>query len=251
MIIRTTLTALVICVLALASLVGCLGGEPTPTPEPTAAPTAVPPTAAPTNTPLPPTPTALPTFTLPPPTNTPIPATATVTPTNTVAPVTVVPTAVVTATATVTPTTSAVVYNAPVLVEPGPGTSLAAGRDDLNLKWAPVGPLAGDECYLVTLRITNQIDNEYAEQSFIAPNTCNDAGQTDPLSFVVARRAPAPDYAGLLAIASNQTQAGLYTVTWYVTVVKNNGADPNSPDPALITPVSPPSNPFEFELRAN
>jgi hypothetical protein len=121
----------------------------------------------------------------------------------------------------------------------------------MNFQWAPVGPIAGDECYMVTLCITNQTDGEYGEQSFIASPTCNDSGQTNPLSFVVARRAPAPDYAGLLAIASNKTQAGLYTVTWYVTVIKNNGADPNQPDPAQYTPVSPPSNPNEFELRAN
>lgn len=153
------------------------------------------------------------------------------------------------ATATVTPTVAALKFPAPVLVEPAAGDSLTAGKDDMIFRWAPVGPLGANECYLVTVRITNLTDNEYGEQSFIASPSCNDAGQTDPLSFTISRRAPAPDYAGLLAIASAKTASGAFRVKWNVTVIQNNGADPNKPDPAQYIPLSPSSAPLEFELR--
>lgn len=230
--------------IGIVGIVGCISGTPTPEPTvvvPTVAPTAVPPTIAPTNTALPPTPTpAPPTNTPLPPTNTPIPSSPTPTVTNTFVPVTAAPTV------TPTETTVPLKFAAPVLVSPTTGDSVTAGRDDIIFRWAPVGPLAGNECYLLTLRITNATTGEYGEQSFIAGPTCNDSGTTDPLSFVVARRAPAPDYAGLVAIAGD---GGTYNATWTITAIQNNGADPNNPDASQYIPISPVSAPFNFEIR--
>lgn len=231
-------------------LIGCAS---TPTPVPTeAAPTDIPttvpqPTQAPTNTALPPTPTrAAPTNTALPPTNTPIPVSPTATATSTALPVTrpPQPTVVLTPTATIV----ALKYSAPALIEPRSGETRVNGSDDLVLRWNPVAALGSDECYLVTVRITNTVDNQYAEQSFIAENTCNDAG-TGPVTFTLRKRAPAPDYAGLVAIASGATPSTSFRVTWQVVVVQNRGADPNKPDPGQYTPVSPVSETFEFGLN--
>jgi hypothetical protein len=152
-----------------------------------------------------------------------------------------------TATETATATTVALTFSAPQLLEPGAGDTRVSGSDDLVLRWQPVGALGADECYLVTVRITNTVDSEYGEQSFIAQNTCNDAG-TGPVSFALRKRAPAPDYEGLVAIASAKNPSTSFTVSWFVTVVRNTGADPNKPDPANYNIISPPSQPFEFSL---
>lgn len=223
------------------------GCASTPTPAPTVpAPTAVPteipkPTVAPTNTALPPTPTLAPTVTLPPPTNTPIPATPTATATNTRVPVTRQPTASPTATQVT------LKYPAPELIEPHAGDTRTTAND-LVFRWQPVAALGANECYLVTVRVTNTVDNEYGEQSFVAENTCNDAGNA-PVEFVLHKKAPAPDYAGLVAIASAKAPSTDFRVTWNVIVIQNNGADPNKPDPAQYIPLSPPSPSLEFSLK--
>ena len=225
------------------------GCASTPTPAPTVpAPTAIPteipkPTVAPTNTPLPPTPTTAPTVTPPPPTNTPIPTTPAPTATNTRVPVTRQPTAVITPTAT----TVALKYSAPQLNEPKAGDTRTTSND-LVFNWQPIAALGANECYLVTVRITNSVDNEYGEQSFLAENTCNDAGNAG-VSFTLRKRAPAPDYAGLVAIASAKTPTTNFRVSWNVTVVQNNGTDPNKPDPSQYIPLSPRSETFEFALQ--
>lgn len=237
--------------------VGCAS---TPTPAPTAAPTQAPtalpqPTTAPTATALPPTPTQAPTNTTVPPTNTPLPTTPAPTATRTRAPVTRLPTVVATvnlsATVTVTATTTpaALKYPAPELIEPAAGQVRRAGGEDLIFSWRPVASLGTNECYLLTLRVTNTVDNYYAEQSFIASDTCGNPGDTPAVKFTVKRRPPAPDYAGLVEIAASRTPANTFTATWTVTVVQNNGADPNKPDPAQYVPLSPRSAPFEFSLQ--
>ncbi len=226
-------------------IVGCEATTPTavPTVPPTAVPTAIPqPTQAPTNTALPPTPTLAPTNTLPPPTNTPIPASPTATATNTRIPVTRVPTVAATPTAT----EIALKFPAPQLIEPTAGDTRTTSND-LVLRWQPVGALGTNECYLVTVRVTNQADGEYGEQSFIAQDTCNDGGDA-PLSFTISKRAPAPDYAGLVAIATAKSPSTNFRVSWNVTVVQNNGADPNQPDPSQFVPLSPTSETFKFDL---
>lgn len=235
--------------LVLTGVVGIAGCATTPTPAPTVAPTAIPtaipkPTdVPPTNTALPPTPTTAPTITPLPPTNTPIPTTPAPTATNTRVPVTRQPTA----TAVPTETNVALKFPAPQLIEPGAGDTRVSGSDDLIFRWHPVAALGTDECYLVTVRITNTVDNEYGEQSFLAQNTCNDGGSA-PVSFTLRKRSPAPDYAGLVAIASAKSPSTSFVVRWFVTVVQNRGADPNKPDPAQFSPISPASEPLEFSL---
>ncbi len=233
---------LILLVLALF-VVGCAS---TPTPEPTLEPTAVPtvvpqPTQTPTNTPLPPTPTL--TNTPPPPTNTPIPSSPTPTATNTRPPVTAGPTE---PPATPTETPVPFRFGAPALVEPGSG-DLRQTSDNLEFRWRPVGALGGNECYLLTVRVTNTVDSQYAEQPYLA--ACGDPGNSDVVKFVLNKRPPAPDYAGLVEIATARTPANRFVVTWTLTVVQNNGADPLKPDPALYAPISPTSAPFEFELQ--
>jgi len=231
--------------------VGCAS---TPTPAPTAAPaTAIPTnipstTVAPTATALPPTPTTAPTDTPLPPTNTPIPTTPAPTATRTRVPVTRQPTAVITPTVVVTPTTAtALKFGAPELIEPFAGQIHRAGGEDLVFSWRPVAALGPNECYLLTLRITNNVDQNYAQQSFIG--NCGDPGDGQQVRFVLKRRAPAPDYAGLVEIAASKTPANDFTGTWMVTVVQDNGADPNNPAPSQYVPLSPTSTPFEFTLQ--
>jgi hypothetical protein len=154
------------------------------------------------------------------------------------------PTVVITPTAT----TVALKYGAPVLLEPHSGETRINGSDDLVFRWEPVAALGTDECYLVTVRVTNTVNSEYGEQAFLAQNTCNDAG-TGPVTFTLRKRAPAPDYAGLVAIASTKAPSTSFRVTWNVVVVQNRGADPNKPDPAQYTPISPVSETFDFNLN--
>lgn len=235
----------ILLVLALFA-VGCTS-SPTavPTLAPTEVPTAVPqPTAEPTNTPLPPTPTSAPSNTpLPPPTNTPIPLSPTPTATRTRPPVTALPTS----SPTVAPTEVVLKYGAPVLIEPTAGDTRTTSND-LAFKWRPVAALGTDECYLVTVRITNTVDKQFGEQSFIAQDTCNDAGNA-PVKFTLSKRQSAPDYFGLLAYANRNTPANSFIVTWNVMVVQDKGADPNKPDSTLYVPVSPPSETFTFNLQ--
>lgn len=227
-------------------VVGCASTPtPVPTVEPTTVPTLVPPpTQAPTNTPLPPTPTPAPPTSTPPPTNTPIPSSPTPTATNTRPPVTAAPTQ-----PPATPTETAVPlrFGAPELVEPSAGQIHRAGTEDLVFSWRPVGALGGNECYLLQVRITNNVDEQYAEQSYLA--ACGNPGDNPLVKFTLNRKAPAPDYAGLMEIATAKTPANNFKVTWTATVVQNNGADPLNPDPALYAPLSPTSAPNEFELQ--
>lgn len=242
--------------LILVVAVGCSSSPTaTPVPAPTLVPTEVPPTTvAPSPTPLPPTPTTAPTRTRVPATSTPLPTTPAPTATNTRRPVTVTAgvttTVTVRATATLTPTATAVVlkYPAPALIEPFAGQVHRAGSEDLQFRWQPVAALGSNECYLLTVRVTNTVDSQYAEQSFIAQNTCGHPGDTR-VEFVLKRRAPAPNYDGLVDIANSRTPGNNFVVTWYVTVVQNNGADPNKPDPSLYVPLSPKSETFEFNLQ--
>lgn len=233
-----------IFVLALL-VVGCLPSPtavPTPAP-PTAVPTPIPqPTQEPTNTPLPPTPTVAPTITLPPPSNTPIPLTPTSTATRTRLPATVQPTA----TATATATEIVLKYSAPTLVEPTTGQTHTTSSD-IVFKWQPVAALGTNECYLVTVRITNVTTGEYSENQFIAQDTCNNAGDA-PVTFVLHKRPPAPDFFGAIEIANSKGPSSTYHVTWNVLVVQNNGADPNKPDPAQYIPLSPVSGTLDFDL---
>lgn len=230
-------------VLLTLALVGCVA---TPTPEPTLEPTAIPteippPTEPPTNTPLPPTPTLEPTVTpLPPtatpilPTNTPLP-----TPTHTRRPLTPRPAA------TATPSPVVFLYNAPELVEPTAGDTRLVGRDDLVFRWNPVGDLGANECYQLTLQVVNLADpnQNYGEGVYLVSESCNSRAEGKPLQFVVRRRAPAPDYAGLIATAD--ALAGVpsqeYLGRWRVQVVLQQDGQ--------TIPLSPPSAWAEFKMR--
>lgn len=229
------------------AVVGC---ATTPTPEPTTVPTAIPtiiptPTQAPTRTTLPPTPTPLPVTDTPEATSaplvtdTPLPTdTPLATATNTRRPATPKPTA------TFAPTEVPVTFPAPELVEPGVGGKIdtrTAGRDSLVFHWKPVGRLDAGECYQVTVRVTNIVDEKQAEQSYLVQATCNSGGDEPIDEFILhPKKGGPPDYEGLTNYASTGTQTNQYKVTWYVTVVHQDGNQ--------TTPISPPSAPAEFTL---
>lgn len=235
----------------LLGLMFAVGGcATTPTPEPTTVPTAIPtliptPTQAPTRTSLPPTPTPLPVTDTPEATNTPLVTdtplptdTPLATATNTRRPATPKPTE------TVAPTEVPVSFPAPELVEPGVAGAIdtrTAGKDDLVFRWKPVGRLDAGECYQVTVRITNVVDDEHADQPYLVQDTCNSGGDKPVEQFaLLAKKHGQPDYEGLTNIASTGTPTNQYKVTWYVTVVRQDGAQ--------TTPISPPSAPAEFTL---
>lgn len=226
--------------------VGCAS---TPAPAPTAvvAPTAIPTeipkaTVAPTTTALPPTPTFAPTNTTVPPSNTPIPSSPTATATLTRVPVTRQPTAVITPTAT----TVALEFGAPVLIEPANGATFTARRDDFQFKWQPVGDLAANECYLLTLQVKSLVDpqqDHYGQEKYLIQDSCNWLAQSGPLKFTVNRRAPAPNYDGLVATAdalAGNIPSQEYLVRWFVQVVQNQDGQ--------VIPLSPPSATGEFRL---
>jgi hypothetical protein len=220
-------------------VIGCDRLQPAPAPTPTAAPTFLPtPTEAPTLTPVPPTPTTAPTDT-PAPTNTPAPtdtATATVTRTRVRLSQTPTPTTKVEA----TNTTVALKYNAPQLTEPGAGFSYTAGKSDLVFKWQPVADLGQNECYQVTVRIINVTDpnQRYAQESYLATDTCNSGISGGALKFTLYRpKFAPPNYGGLLLEAEQSTPSNEFRVRWWVVVVQADG-----------TPLSPPSAQFEFTL---
>ncbi len=230
---------------ALVFLIAGCASTPTPAPTavpPTAIPTEIPkPTQAPTNTALPPTPTALPTITPLPPTNTPLPTTPVPTATNTRLPVTRQPTALPTATEV------ALKFDKPNLIEPKDGDSRVARRDAFIFKWEPVGDLAQNECYILTLRITHLADpnRNYAEQQYLVDSSCNSAVGSGNLEFTVNGRAPAPNYDGLIDEANGKAggiDSQSYQVTWWVQAVLNQDGN--------LIPLSPPSATGEFTLLA-
>ena len=226
-------------------IAGC-ASTPTPAPTavpPTAVPTVIPkPTKLPTNTSLPPAPppTTAPTITQLPPTNTAIPTTPAPTATNTRAPVTRIPTELPTATQVV------MKFEKPELVEPSDGATFTAKRDDLVFVWRPVGNLAPDECYLLTLQIKSLVDPQqehYGEEKYLVSQSCNTTVESGPQHFTVNRKAPAPNYDGLIATADAQSgniSAQEYLVRWTVQTVLNQGGN--------YIPISPPSATGEFKL---
>lgn len=231
---------LTLAILAMV-VVGCdrFQTAPTPTTAPTAAPTSLPtPTQAPTMTPLPPTPTTAPTET-PAPTDTVAPTgTATATVTRTRVRLTATPTP--TAQAVVTSTTVALKYSAPELIEPHEGDSRQAPKDDLQFRWKPVADLGQNECYQVTVRFINVTDpvQTYGQESYIATDTCNSGMDVGSLKFTLNRpKYVPPNYAGLMDAAQKLTPANEFRVRWWVVVVQADG-----------TPLSPPSQQFEFTL---
>jgi hypothetical protein len=236
--------SLLLGLLAVAA-VGCSiiqpTSKPTSTPAPTALVAVVTATVAPSATSLPPTPTAAATQVstvtdTPAATNTTAPTdTPAATPTNTRVPVTPIPKP----TATATNTTVALKYAAPLLIEPS-GQSFQAGKDDLRFEWHPVTDLGANECYQVTVRVTNLTDpaRNYAQDSFLALNTCNSTLSGGTVTFSLLKRNP-PTYSGLIAQAETLGgQSNIFDVKWWVTVVRNDG-----------TPLSPPSAMFEFTLN--
>ena len=77
------------------------------------------------------------------------------------------------------------------------------------LRWQPVAALGSDECYLVSLRLVNTVDNQEAAKSLIAQDTCNSAGDA-PVSFTVSKKSPAPDFEGLLPNATAKTPVNYF-----------------------------------------
>ncbi len=227
------------CILVAVALTGCAFGTatPTPSPIPTAAPVVVVATATtePTLTPLPPPVTVLATTAVPA-SSTPAPtATVTTTATSTRIPATRPP-------RTATPTAVVLKYAAPQLVEPGPGDTRMAGKDDLILHWNPVANLDTNECYQVTVRIINRADpsQRYGQATYLAENTCNSSLNGGVLEFTLfAKRHGQPDYEGLLAIASQTSPSQTYQVRWWVNVASTDQK-----------PIGLPSKALEFTLNS-
>jgi hypothetical protein len=238
-----------------AIVVGCDRFQParTPTPTPTAVPTSIPaPTEVPSATLLPPSATSAPTQ---------VPSMVSqIAPTITQA-ATVTPTATATNTrlpftprpkSTATNTAVALKYSAPVLIEPGAGDTRLEGKDDLLLRWKPVADLGPSECYLVTVQVVNLADplQHYAQDSFVAQDSCNGAISSGIVEFTLRKRNP-PSYEGLVAVASNLGgPSNQFKVNWWVTVVLDRGPDPQNPGKDLTTPLSPPSAENEFALQS-
>ncbi len=235
------------------ALVGCGSAPATPTKTaPTAAPVVV--TVVITVTPAPATATSAPTQTL-----APTVSVATATPTPTVKATAAVAKAAATATkkpttAPVAPTNTAVAlkYPAPTLLHPIYDLGLGV-RDErhypgdaLIFQWQSVGPLSGNECYLIRVDM-----NPGQGDSFLQ---C-DAGQATQLGvgalaqFVLYQpNRGGPNYSSLLP-----TTVGDTTVNWYVQLVRDNGKG-NGPSDAsgvrhAVTPLSPKSNTVMFFLK--
>jgi cytoskeletal protein RodZ len=237
-----------------AVLVGCdrflPTRTPTPLPTPTGVSTSIPAaTEAPSTTPLPPTPTLAPTevSTLA------SAGTATSTETTTETPL---PTATSTRrpftprpTATAASTAVALKYAAPVLLEPEEGATRTDGKDDFLFQWKPVADLGPHECYFVTVQVINLADpnQRYSQDSWIAPDSCNSAVSSGVQQFTLRKRNP-PSYAGMVADASQSTPSSKYQVRWWITVVFDQGPDPQNSGKDLTTPLSPPSAMSEFSL---
>ncbi len=225
-------------------VIGCSQNKPTPTAftaptTPVAAATA---TQEPSATALPASPTEVATLvsavtSTPASTSTSAPSnTPAATATNTRAPITP------RLRATATNTAVALKYGAPQLIEPGaPGShdTFVANKDDLRFKWQPVADLGTSECYQVTVRMTNLADpaQNYAQDSFLAQNTCNSTMAGGALTFSLLKRNP-PTYSGLIALAEKLGgPSDKFDVKWWVTVVRSDS-----------TLLSPASAQFEFSV---
>jgi cytoskeletal protein RodZ len=224
-------------------LFGCDRFQTARTPTPTSAPASLPAaTEQPSPTPLPPTAT-------PAPTDTSVPTsasaatgteTATGTPsaTGTNTPVRLRPTAK----ATATNTAVALEYSAPVLIEPNSKSgAIIAGQGDMVFKWNPAGDLGENECYLIEVLLINLADPLQRYVPFSSITGCHSVTQTGVMSFVLyTKRHGQPNYDGM--VSQSQTQFGPtseFDVRWWVTVVLTDR-----------TPLSPPSERFDFTLQS-
>ncbi len=230
------------------ALVGCGGAVATPTKAPASpSPTQV--VVIVTATRPPATPTA--------------PATATSVPTTVLT-----PTAAVTATSAkptstrrpaptrtatplpVTPTTAANKYSAPRPISPIYDLGIPRKderhfpADTLVFQWAGVGGLQGNECYQVNVVFTpGQSDTFLADCADQTPIP-------SPVSFTLNKpNGPGPNYSSLLPFPIANV-----TVTWWVTVVRDDGKAGSGAFGAdgsrhKTTPLSPSSNHVEFPLK--
>lgn len=240
----------ILVALAFAGLfiaVGCSSATPT---KPAPSPTPVQVIVVVSPTPPPATATSAPTVALPPtpvvtatvPLTTPVPA----------KPATPKPAATKKPAPTITHTPApALKLAAPTLLSPmftsgGQKDERHSPGDALKFIWTSVGGLNGDECYLVTVSF-----NPGAGDSFLGPCADQTPAQS-AVSFTLNQpRMPGPNYSALLPNPISDT-----TVSWYVTVVKDNGAAPSGavgPGGARhrVTPLSPPSSPAQFPLKGS
>jgi hypothetical protein len=238
---QKTLSLLVLCSALAGLLVGC-GTTPAPTKAP---PTQTPWIIVVTATPGPEEaaevlPTQTPWIVVATPTRTSRPASiATATPATTeratpgsgtaVAPIGTPELTQVPATATNTPEPEALIYQAPVLVDP-PNEVLYGWRSTILLKWSAVGELAPDEYYRLELERPPQtkVQKWYGDYVF-----------TKDTSFLVRGAFLAPFH-----LPAEQGQARVY---WSVRVVRQTGVD-ESGKPIGVD-ISQPSEKRTFRLE--
>jgi hypothetical protein len=218
-------------------IIGCQS-RPTPTPQPTPTENVVvvvitsttQPTLAPTET-LEATITPLATFT-PIGLNSPTPtrrATATPAPIRTIG-ATNTPKAVASATP-VPPTATPLPdkYSAPLGISPTTGDSNSEGAE-IQFKYLAVGPLRGNECYLLHVQMVSASGNvPPAGDDFLDTKNC--ASQSPPgtrLVFVLNRpKFGSPTFGGIEQLAQNLGATVPFRLQWYVRVVQNNGFGPD------------------------
>lgn len=202
--------------------------QPTITPIPTLAITATVPVA----TPVPPKPTNTPVTPRPAVTRTPTKA----------APV-----------ATTAPTAVPLKYAAPRII--GPVFDEGLGRKDerhypadvLKFEWQSVGPLQGNECYLIRVDMVPGQGDAFLQCDPSSTGTQAPLGAT--ASFILNKPNQAgPNYAALLP-----TSAGETNVNWYVQVVRDNGKGTGAQTGDGVrhntVPLSPKSNTVMFLLK--
>jgi hypothetical protein len=238
-------------------IVGCQS-RPTPTPEPTPTENVVvvvvtsttQPTLAPTET-LEATITPLATFTpiglnSPTPTRrattTPVPirtAVATNTPKAPASATQVPPTA--------TPAPDK--YAAPIAISPATGDSNNE-RAEIQFKYLAVGPLRGNECYLLHVQMASASGNvPPAGDDFMDTSNCADQGPIGArLTFVLNRpKFRSPTFGGIEQQAQNLGATVPFKLQWYVRVVQNNGFGADGVHYNTI-PLSPNSATLESEF---
>jgi hypothetical protein len=103
-----------------------------------------------------------------------------------------------------------------------------------------VADLGKNECYSINIMVINNIDQRYSPFSQIVTSSCNSAVGGGNLEFVLYRPKYAPpNYSNLVVDAQKFTQTNAFTVRWSVTAVQDDG-----------TPLSPPSQQFQFTLNS-
>ena len=142
-------------------------------------------------------------------------------------------------------------FPAPQAISPTGGDSNSDGHD-IQFKFAAVGPLGGNQCYLLWVQLANEATKTVAGDAFLDVAHCgNQSAAGKILSYTLFRPTfhNAPTYGAIEYNAQKNGRSDTLKLEWYVRVVQNNGLNPDGVH-YNTTPLGPNSGTLESDFQS-